>query len=272
MAREPLLMCACGKKGVGKSYQHVILMNQYVTGDYYKNVRGRKCLIMDINDEYGIYGYRAISLQDIALFTVHQTVEIRRIRPFHPNGRRLTLDEWANALFYVLATFKNGLLLIEDINKFIGDHLPNDLVGAICTNRHVGLDILLSYQSLGRINTKIWGNINLLRFHKNVEGVERHAIKFPDKYEYMRIAEIMVNSEYMKGDKRFFVYVDMDEAKIRGNITPELMNETVDEYISQNYAKLLKPYLVQKDGTNKKKFTDVSARAVVKKQLINSYF
>jgi hypothetical protein len=274
MAREPLLMACCGKKGVGKSYQHVILMNQYVQGDYYKGVRGRKCLIMDVNDEYGYgtYNYKAISLRDIALFTVHPSIEIRRVRPFHPNGKRMTLDEWANALFYVLQTFKNGLLLIEDINKFIGDHLPNDLIGAICTNRHAGLDILLSYQSLGRINTKIWGNLNLLRFHKNVESVERHIMKFPDKFEYMRIAEIMVNHKYGEGDKRFYVYVDMDEAKIRGNIDKELINFAVDEYISQNYQKLLKPYIVQKDATNKKKYTDSSARELIKKNIINSYF
>ena len=33
-----MLMAACGKKGVGKSYQHMILMNQYVQGDYYNGV------------------------------------------------------------------------------------------------------------------------------------------------------------------------------------------------------------------------------------------
>ena len=37
-----MLMAACGKKGVGKSYQHMILMNQYVQGDYYKGLKGRK--------------------------------------------------------------------------------------------------------------------------------------------------------------------------------------------------------------------------------------
>jgi hypothetical protein len=77
MAREPLLMACCGKKGVGKSYQHVILMNQYVQGDYYKGIRGRKCLIMDVNDEYGYgtYNYKAISLKDIALLISNKTID-----------------------------------------------------------------------------------------------------------------------------------------------------------------------------------------------------
>jgi hypothetical protein len=271
MAREPILMAATGKKGCGKSFQHMILMNKYVQGDAYTGVMGRKCLIMDVNDEYGTYYVPPISLSDVPLYTVHPTIEIRRIRPFHPSGRRLTLDEWANALFYVLNNFQNGLLLIEDINKFIGDHLPHDLIGAICTNRHVGLDILLSYQSLGRINTKIWGNLNVMRFHKNVESVERHRNKFPDKYEFMRIAEIMVNTQYFNGNTRFFVYVDMDEEKIRGNMGDEMIEDAVDKYINENYNELTKPYLVQKSG-NKKKYTADTARAEIKQQLIKHYF
>jgi hypothetical protein len=272
MAREPMLMAACGKKGVGKSYQHMILMNQYVQGDYYRGLKGRKCLIMDVNDEYGYgtYGVQSISLGDVPLFTVHPKIEIRRIRPFHPNGARMTLDEWAQALFYVLNRFQNGMLLIEDINKFIGDHLPNDLIGAICTNRHVGLDIILSYQSLGRINTKIWGNLNQLRFHKNNESVERHAMKFPDKFEFMRISELMVNLEYARGNNRFFIYVDMDESKIRGNISNDLVEEALNQYINENYNQLLKPYLVQKDGA-KKKYDTNTAINEIKTRLIQAY-
>jgi hypothetical protein len=271
MAREPLLMAACGKKGVGKSYQHMILMNGYVMGDPYKGVKGRKSLIMDVNDEYGVYNVPAISLNDIALYTVHPSVEIRRIRPFHLDGRRMTLDEWANALFFVLNRFQNGLLLIEDINKFIGDHLPHDLVGAIATNRHVGLDIILSFQSLGRINTKIWGNMNLMRFHKNVESVERHKNKFPDKYEMLRIAEIIVNSEYLRGNNRFFLYVDMDEMKIRGEISDELINQGIEQYINEEYNTLLRPYLVQREG-GKKKYKEETAKTEVHNRLKQSYF
>jgi hypothetical protein len=271
MAREPLLMAAVGKKGVGKTFQHISLMNSYVSGDPYNGLYGRKCLIMDVNDGYGQYNIRAISLNDIILFTSHPKVEQRRIRPFHPNGARMTLDEWAQALFYVLSVFRNGLLVIEDINKFIGDHLPGDLTGAICTNRHVGLDIILSYQSIGRINTKIWGNLNVLRYHKNVESVERHINKFPDKYEYMRISEILVNEQYLSGNKRFFVYIDMDEEKIRGNYTRESIENAIEFFIAENYQKLTKGLMVQKNAQGKKMYNDETARAEIKKRLLLSY-
>lgn len=268
--REPLLMCAIGKKGVGKTYSHMLLMNGCVMGDPYKGVRGRKCLIMDVNDEYSVFGVPAISLNDVALYTVHPNIEMRRVRPFHPDGRRMTLDEWANALFYVLSRFQNGMLLIEDPSKFIGDHLPHDLVGAIATNRHAGLDIILSYQSIGRINTKVWGNMNMLRFHKNVESVERHKNKFPDKYEMMTIAENMVNKRYLGGDIRYFVYVDMDEMKIRGEESQEVIDDAITQYIYEN-KNLLKPYLVQKEK-GKKRYTEDSAFLEVKNRIKTQYF
>jgi hypothetical protein len=271
MGREPLLMAAVGKKGVGKTWAHMITINKYVEGDPYHGIKGRKALVMDVNDEYGVFGIRALSLNDVGLFTVHPHVEVRRIRPFHPNGTRMTLDEWAQALFYVLSTFKNGLLVIEDPSKFIGDHMPSDLVGAIATNRHVGLDIILSYQSIGRIVTKLWGNLNQLRFHKNVESVERHKNKFPDKFEYMRIAEIMVNNQYDSGNKRFYCYVDMDESNIRGNYSQEMIEDAVEQYISENFRALTNPYLVLKDEKNKKKYNDNTARAEVKRRLLAQY-
>jgi hypothetical protein len=270
--REPLLLIAIGKKGVGKSYQHVVLMNSYVMGDAFRGVAGRKCLVMDINDEYGVYHIPAISLADIELFTAHPMIENRRVRPFHPDGRRMTLEEWAQALFYVLTVYKNGLLVIEDINKFIGDHMPSDLVGAICTNRHIGLDIICSYQSIGRITTKLWGNANVVRFHKNIESVERHKMKYPDKYEYLRIAEIIVNEEYENGNKRFFLYVDLDENKIRGQFSDEQFDAAVEQYIAEDYRSLIKPYLVQKgDGAKGKKYTEDTAKDEVKRRLIAMY-
>lgn len=226
---------------------------------------------MDVNDEYGLFNVPSISLNDIALYTVHPSVEIRRLRPFHPSGRRLTLDEWTNALFFVLNRFQNGLLLIEDINKFIGDHLPHDLVGAIATNRHAGLDIILSYQSLGRINTKIWGNMNLMRFHKNTESVDRHKIKFPDKFELLRIAEIMVDNEYLRGNIRFFLYVDVDEMKVRGDFSDALIKEAIGLYISEEDKKVLKPYLNQREG-GKKKYTYETASEELHKRLKTMYF
>ena len=88
----------------------------------------------------------------------------------------------------------------------------------------------------------------------------------------LRMAEILVNDEYAKGNSRFYVYVDMDEMKIRGNMADDIINDTIDQYINENYNTLLKPYLVQKDTKNKKMYDEGKAKDMVKKKLFQTYF
>lgn len=242
MAREPKLIAAVGKKGVGKSYATNKMMQQYVLGNPSKGVWGRKVLILDVNDEYT--QYKAIALKDVAFFSVHPKLEIRRVRPFHDNGKRMGLDDLAQALFVILETYRNGLLLIEDVNKYISDTMPNDLIGAICTNRHIGLDIILHYQSIGRITPKVWQNLNILRFHKCTDSVEKHKKKYEDKFEFLFLAESMINYCYYQLDqKRFYLNVDIDDEKIFGNYTEKLFDYAMNEYLNRNYTELIKPYI-----------------------------
>ena len=269
MAREPLLLAAVGKKGVGKSFQTMKLMQSYVVGNPAKITPPRRVLIMDVNDEY--WQVPALSLNDVSLFSMHPSVEMRRIRPLHPNGVRMGFDDWAQALFFVLQRYFNGFLLIEDVNKFVGDYLPNDLVGAICTNRHTGVDIMLHYQAIGRLTPKVWQNLNVLRFHKNSESVDRHEKKFPEKYEFLKIAENMVEHEYLGGNQRFFLNVDLDREKIRGNFSKELFMSGMNEYISQHQNALTKPYINKLDERGKKMYDTAKAIEAVQKRMINQY-
>ena len=144
--REPKLGMAVGKKGIGKTYQTKILIESYVYGNPSKGVLPRRVLILDVNDEFT--DYKAISMKDLVRFSVMPNAEIRRVRPFNEQtGIRLTLKEIANQLWDILHYFRGGMLLIEDINKYVGDHLPTDIVGAICSNRHTDLDIIMHFQT-----------------------------------------------------------------------------------------------------------------------------
>lgn len=260
MGREPKLLVAVGKKGVGKSYTTKEMMNQYA----YVNPK-RRVLILDVNDEY--FDVKAISIQDISLFSVHPQIEVRRIRPFLDNGKRMTLDDIASTLFIILETFRNGLLLVEDINKYISDTMPNDLVGAICTNRHIGVDIIMHYQSIGRITSKVWQNLNIIRMHKITDAVKKHKHKFEDKYEYISIAEIMINQEYEKGNKHFFVYVDVDDEKVYGSFTTAQYDNAVNIFIQNNYANVINPLLNARGMDGKKVHTAQSAISEYKTRL-----
>lgn len=255
--REPLLGVAVGKKGVGKTFTTNKVIRQYVTGNLASGILPRKVLIMDVNDEYTEYS--GIALRDIMRFSVHPIVEVRRIRPFHANGRKMTLDDLAQTLNYILEVFSGGLLLIEDINRFTSDYMPQDLMGAIATNRHRDLDIILHYQGIGRVGTKVWQNINWLRFHKITENVSRHQKKFEDKFELLRLCELMVNIKYYMGEERFYQYVDCENMCFQGQVDEKLFNQAVTQYLEENYRRLITPLLAVRAVGNKKKFTADSA-------------
>jgi hypothetical protein len=260
MGREPKLLVAVGKKGVGKSYTTKIMMHQYA----YANPR-RRVLILDVNDEYS--DIKAIRISDVSLFSVHPMIEIRRIRPFLDNGKRMTLDDIASTLFIILETFRNGLLLVEDINKYISDTMPNDLVGAICTNRHIGVDIIMHYQSIGRITSKVWQNLNIIRMHKITDSVKKHKHKFEDKFEYISIAEMMINQENERGNKHFYVYIDVDDEKLYGSFTEAQFENAVNTFIQNNYTNVIAPMLNARNERGKKVHTAQSAIAEYKKRL-----
>jgi hypothetical protein len=265
MGREPKLLVGIGRKGSGKSFTTKKMIDQYALGS--TSAPPRRVLILDVNDEYS--DIKAISIQDVTLFSVHPIIEVRRIRPFLDNGKKMTLDDVAQTLFVILESFRNGMLLIEDVNKYIADTMPNDLIGAICTNRHIGVDIVLHYQSIGRITSKVWQNVNIIRLHKFTDTVKKHRQKFEDKYEYLSIAEMMINQKYEAGDKRFFCYVDIDEENIYGAFTTDDFESAVNLFIQHNYQQVISPLLKARDEIGGKVYTPATAVSEVKKRLMN---
>lgn len=269
--REPILMAVCGKKGVGKSFKTMEYLRNYVC----KSPR-RKVLIFDVNNEYSdkskFPDIRAIALKDIHRYNESKVPEIRRVAPFFDDGTKMTLDDMAFVLQWLVRNFYNGLLLIEDINKYVGDNMPGDLIGAICTNRHQGVDIILHYQSIGRITPKVWQNINCLRMHRNSDSVDRHRNKFEDKFEYLKIAEMIIKRQYNAGNIRYFLFVDFDNEKVHTGLKEEEVQEAINEYVSQYYSQVLAPYVNRRDGQGNKTYSIEQAFVAAKKELYDQYF
>jgi len=267
--REPKLGVAVGRKGCGKTFTTREMIKGYVLGNPSKGVAPRRALILDVNDEFE--DVKALKLSDVIRFSRHPHIEARRIRPFNTNGVRMTLNEVQEALFRVLNDYRGGLLLIEDINRYVSDSLPNDLVGAICTNRHTDTDIILHFQSIGRISPKIWQNVNWIRYHKNTDSVIRHRNKFEDKYEMLQIAENYINEKYNSGDKRVYCFIDIDDEKIR-RFNKDIMDKAITMFISDNASKLVVPLTKRQEfGSTKPKPTLEEAYRKVKARIITDY-
>ena len=268
--REPQLGVAVGKRGIGKTYTTMSVINDYVTG-YGGEIKPRRVLIVDVNDEFT--QYKAIAVADVGKFSRHPSIEVRRIRPFNADGSKMTLKDIVEALYTVLDQYKGGLLLVEDINKYLTVHLPRDVVGAICTNRHNDMDIIIHYQAIGKVPTTVWENVNWIRFHKNNQSVDRHVKKFEDRYEIIKISECMVNSQYEYGNERFYAFIDLDYSKIRGNIPQSLKEYAVTEYMKDQFKRVVKPEMMRL-GLDGKKIhtTPIAASNKIKAELLKKYF
>lgn len=184
----------------------------------------------------------------------------------------MTPDEKAMAVMHILSLFRNGLVLLEDINDYIGDHLPEDVVGTILSQRHKGLDIILHFHSFGRVQKKIWPHVNLIRMHKCSDSVVDNRDKFPDKFECFAIAENIVNNQFNAGNIRFYLHIDFDLQKILCSITTQERNEAIQQYLARYSAKLIKPYLEMRDEKGKKQYDYSKAYAAETARLLKTYF
>jgi hypothetical protein len=113
--------------------------------------------------------------------------------------------------------------------------------------------------------------MNWIRFHKNLDSVGRHAKKFEDKYELLRIVELLTDSEYNNGNKRFFQYVDMDEMKLVGQTDDKKLDFAIRQYIEENYRRIITPLLQIKSENGKSKYTTDSALKLEFSRIKNLY-
>ncbi|WP_010521189.1 hypothetical protein, partial [Aquimarina agarivorans] len=158
-------------------------------------------------------------------------VTARRIRPFLPDGTPMDNDAKKEVITKIMKHYKNGLVVLDDIDHYMTGAKGQSMIGALCTVRHKGIDILLTHQSVVKVTTSEWQNCTWLRLHHQVDDVTRYRERIP-KYEMVRIAQLIVDEQYelcssafsrgeiteqeYKIQKSFFVYVNMREQRIMG--------------------------------------------------------
>ena len=279
--REPMVMIATGKKGVGKTVATIEMIYRYISGNKEKGLPPRKALIFDVNDEFSHFWYhgsyhsiKALAIKDILKFSVHPKVEVRRIRPFWDDGSKMGINDMNEVLGIILENYRNGLLLVEDINKYTNDTLKGDLVGSLATVRHIGIDLVAHYQSIGRAaNPKLLGNTRIIRLHKTNDTVSRHKNKFEERAEILQIAESIVDKKFQEGDKRYYLFVDIDDSKIKGKFDGNDIDYAIQDYVSKNHSALVKPLMTKIDlKTGKKIYTPQTALQYIIKDLKVKYF
>lgn len=290
MARHAKMTIACGRRLTGKTNK--TLEQCYAAVTHKEAAKRRKVLIFDPMDEFGSYIFRPdqpphsikkIFLKDVRRFSLQTTPEIVRVIGYHDNGKRMGTDDMQEALGEILKNYRNGILLVEDINKYVSDSAPNDIVGSMATLRQAGVDLIVHYQLVQKAaHPKLLGMANYIRLHKTNDQVARFKDRFLDKTDMMCVAEIIVNRRYhwgmendIKNDTGMFfsVLVDLEYNKIRGIFTKHEAELAVDEFISRNASMTIGSELQRVTKQGKKFWPDYqSAYSYLEKKMMKDFF
>jgi hypothetical protein len=244
-SRECGMMCITGIQGVGKTYQNMHTIKDYIKDKFYNKVKGRKVLIFDTNGEYTEEEFakadiklapKRLSLRDVSAFGRSNLNEVRRI-----DASGVGLAEKKEAVEYIIRHFRNGMLCLEDINTYILNmsHMAA-VVGGLVNLRHRGVDVLISYQSARPVEPRVWQNSRWVRMHYQADNVNDIKGKLPNLALY-KIAQILVNNRYFNDDQRFFVYIFNFQNKIEGQFTLDEFKVAVNQYLNTN-KKLVKEH------------------------------
>ncbi len=241
--RECGMLVTCGAQSVGKSHQNKILICNYIKDKLDTKVKGRKVLMLDTNGEFGPESFgsdgipaldvKRIAVKDIPAWCKAPVIEARRI-----DMKNLSIDEKLEIFKYVFSVSRNILLCIEDINTVIIDVThAKDIVSGLVNLRHKAVDVIISYQSLRAVEPRILSNCRYLRLHYSVGDFDDIKGKLSEP-EVFKIAQLLINERYFKGDKRFFLYIHTNPHKIEGAFTKKEFLEATAKYLRINKKRL----------------------------------
>ncbi len=259
--REPMIMLVCGETGVGKTYRNKMEIESYMRDNPLIGKKGRKVLAFDTNDD----DYTAFQTVNPDYIRALSRVAPRRIRPYNKDGSPMDAIQKKEVVHKIVTFFTGGMLVLDDIDHYMVGAKGQSMIGALCTVRHKGIDVLLTHQSIAKITTSEWQNCTWLRLHHQVDEITKYKERIP-KYAMVRIAQLIVDEQYdlaakayAEGrlskaayavQKSFFLYINMREQKIVGCSRAAFIR-SAKRYIDQEENRKVRMYL-QERGFNGK--------------------
>ncbi len=243
--RQPMLILTCGETGVGKTYRNILEIESYLKDNPLTGRKGRKVLIFDVNDD-DYERYQTVSpdhIRDLKL------IRARRIRPLTKYGDSMSTEDKRDTVERMVKQFSEGLLVLEDLDKYMTGAKGQTIVGLLTTNRHHGLDIMISHQSIAKITTTEFQNCTWLRLHKQVDDITRYRSRIPN-YFLVRLATLIVEEQYLIGNIRFFVYVNMRKLRLRG-CSREAYIRACKKYLDTEENSMIKRMMLERTFSGK---------------------
>ncbi len=246
--REAMLMIATGHMGVGKSHTTRAMLEPYV------RATGRKILIFDPNNEdvYRMFPSVYFDVFDVRKAKIREKNEncrivtpsernirnlkpgqIRRIEPFTIYGDKMNHEQMQATMLAICQNFHNGLILLEDVNKYISNFEAEEIKGCFKAIRHQSQDMVLHCQSLSPLRPIHYEAASVLRMHSDNFDASKLKGRLADFYEPIKITQLIVRGEYMKGNTRFHCYLQPIAKKIKG-VTYAQFYGAARQYLTSN--------------------------------------
>jgi len=277
-ARQPMLTIVCGETGVGKTYRNRQEVRIYLKDNPAIGKAGRKVLAFDTNDD----DYTAFKTVSPDLLHKLVAKRPRRIRPFNKDGSPMGKEDKKEVVKKILKYFRNGLILLDDIDDYMTGEKGQDMISALCTLRHKGVDIIFTHQSIGKVTRTAFQNCTWLRLHHQVDDVTYIKERIP-KYPIVRIAQLIVDEQYdlaytafatgriseeeFERRASFFVYVNLRKQRLRGCSRAAYIR-SCKKFIDQEEGKKINMLLLERDFNDKPVYKNRNA-AIIK--LITDY-
>ncbi len=212
-------MIATGQMGVGKSF----VTNQLLSA--YEN-SGRKIVIFDPNNEDIYYRYKQLhfDILEVERAKIREKREhtriitasekniqhlpnicVVRIPPFTIYGDKMNASQMKLTMITLLENFRGGLLFLEDVNKYISNFQKEEVLGSFKAIRHQSQDIIMHMQSISPLRPIHFEAASVIRMHYDGFDVAKIKDRLQNNYSLLKIAQLIVEDEYLKGNIRFFV-------------------------------------------------------------------
>ena len=258
IGREPMCIIAVGFRGIGKTYTTKQEIESYVMNDPSTGRKARPVLVFDTNGEYE--DYKAIDFDINEENEMLRGAEIRkitvpgkyRIVAYKKNRDLMTPSEMYTTVVTISKYFRNGMIVLDDINRYMLYHVKQDMVGLLIGLRHIGVDLIIHFQTMRAIPARVWGNMNMLRLHKQAEKIDPYKDRVGN-YELFKIAEIIVDKE-TQADIYYKLWIDVLYNKLI-NVNKESFSFACRQYLALNNREI-KSRLNYIDEAGVKKYPD----------------
>lgn len=279
LERDPFVMLIIGETGVGKTYRTNQEIKYYMADNPEIGKKGRKVLAFDTNG-HDYPTFRTVSPNYIKALT---KVATRRILPFNSDGNAMSNIEKREVAEKIVNHFKNGLVVLDDVDSYMSGAKGQSIIGALTTVRHKGIDILFLHQSLGKVTTTQFQACTWIRLHHQLDPITKYKERIPN-YSIVRIAQLIINEQYdlcskamdegrfktedeYKKQRSFFVYIDMRRRKVSG-CTRAAYIRGCKRFIDQEEKSTIRMMLNERDFYDKPIYPNRNA-AIIK--LISEY-